>query len=76
VDDLLAVQEVKGFQHLTTHDLDLGFGEASVQFWKRGGVTVSSPSRRGAGRTDEWRSEVGRAWQPLCVRLCYLKHSR
>lgn len=35
VDDLLAVQEHEGFQHLATNHLNLGLGEASVQLWRR-----------------------------------------
>lgn len=45
VDDPLAVQEVKCFQHLPANDLNLGLGEASVQLWKARELVNSASAR-------------------------------
>ena len=44
VDDLLAMKEGEGFQHLAANHLNLGLGEASVQLCKQRGEHVSSAS--------------------------------
>lgn len=44
VDDLLAMQEGEGFQHLAANHLNLGLSEASVQLCKQRGEHVSSAS--------------------------------